>query len=110
MNTNKYPTNDMNARKAIIHVVNKGRLIEEEFGGLKQPVGQLLPQSAPFSNCELYPVWSYDPYKAELLNCPKTVVETEIIQNTTIVENTNSELSDGAIAGIAVGALFILLL
>ena len=87
MNTNKSPTDDINVRKAIIHAVNKGRFIEEEFGGLEQPVSQFLPKSAPYCNIDMNPKWSYDLEKAMLLNCPEG----------------RDDLSSGAIAGIAVG-------
>ncbi|KAL3927422.1 MAG: hypothetical protein SGBAC_013094 [Bacillariaceae sp.] len=99
MNTNKEPTNDINVRKAIIHAVNKGRFIEDEFGGLEQPVGQLLPFSAPYCDIGLTPKFEYDLDKAILLNCP--------VENVTI---ESGELGTGAIAGIAVGSLFLVAL
>lgn len=92
MNTNKAPTNDINMRKAIIHAVNKGRFIEDEFGGLEQPVYQVLPKSAPYSNIELSPKWGFDLTKAELLQCPAPINES------------SNKLSDGAIAGIAIAS------
>ena len=94
MNTNKAPTNDINVRKAIIHAVNKGRFIEEEFGGLEQPVDQLLPKSAPHCNIDLNPKWAYDPTKAELLNCP-----------TPTTGESSNKLSNGAIAGISIASI-----
>jgi ABC-type transport system substrate-binding protein len=98
LNTNKEPTNDINVRKAIIHAVNKGRFIEEEFGGLELPVDQVLPRSAPYCNVDLNPKWAYDPDKAVLLNCPLVVVEA----------GANSGLSSGGIAGVVIGCLAIL--
>ena len=89
MNTNKYPTSDIKVRQAIIHAVNKGRFIEDEFGGLEQPVGQVLPESAPYCDVDLSPKWSYDPEKALLLACPA-------------LSMGESALSAGGIAGIAV--------
>ena len=89
MNTNKPPTSDIKIRQAIIHAVNKGRFIENEFGGLEQPVGQVLPESAPYCDVDLSPKWSYDPDKAQLLACP-------------VVSKVENGLSTGGIAGIAV--------
>ncbi len=93
MNTNRAPTNDINVRKAIIHAIDKGRFIEDEFGGLEQPVYQALPKSAPYSNVDLNPKWAFDQTKAELLNCP-----------TPNIEGSN-KLSDGAVAGIAIASV-----
>lgn len=91
MNTNKEPTSNIRVRQAIIHAVDKARFIEEEFGGLEQPVGQVLPETAPYCNVDLSPKWSYDPVKAELLACPN-----------------KSGLSAGGIAGITIACLAIL--
>lgn len=93
LNTNKAPTSDITLRKAIIHAINKGKFIEEEFGGLERPVDQLLPRSAPYSDIDLNPKYGYDSDKAFLLNCP--------------VEVESTKLADGAIAGIAIGAVVI---
>ena len=70
MNTNKGGTSDIETRRALIHAVDKSRFIKEEFAGLEQPVTQLLPFSAPFSNVDLSPKWAFDFSKAKLLNCP----------------------------------------
>lgn len=70
MNTNAEGTTDITTREAIIHAVDKARFIKEEFAGLEQPVTQLLPYNAPFSNVDLNPKWAYDFDKAVLLNCP----------------------------------------
>ncbi|KAG7369619.1 nickel-binding periplasmic protein precursor [Nitzschia inconspicua] len=93
MNTNKEPTNDITVRQAIIHAVNKGRFIEEEFGGLEKPVDQVLPQTAPYCNVDLTPKWSFDPVKAELLACP-----------------VKSGLSSGGIAGVTIACVSIVAL
>lgn len=91
MNTNKYPTSDIKIRQAIIHAVNKERFIEEEFGGLEQPVGQVLPFTAPYCDVDLSPKWSYDIDKALLLACPVT-----------LTTGSQNGLSSGGIAGVAV--------
>jgi nickel transport system substrate-binding protein len=96
MNTNKHPTSDITVRRAIMHAVNKARFIEAEFGGLEQPVGQSLPESAPYCNVDLSPKWSYDFEKAQLLACP------------VVVSKSDSGLSTGGIAGIAVVCVVIL--
>jgi ABC-type transport system substrate-binding protein len=103
MNTNKPPTNDITIRKAIIHAVDKGRFIDKEFGGLEQPVGQVLPQTAPYCNVDLNPKWSYDPDKSELLACPAVLASTDAVA----ASGGGDSLSSGAIAGIAVGGMVI---
>ena len=70
MNTGRVPTNDIATRRAIIHAINKGKFIDEEFAGLEQPVAQLLPRSAPYCDVDLNPKWSYDIEKAMFINCP----------------------------------------
>ena len=92
MNTNRTPTDDIEVRKAIIHAVDKGRFLEAEFAGLEQPVTQLLPYSAPYSNVDLNPKWSYDLAKAQFINCPTS--------------SGDDGLSSGAIAGITISAAF----
>ncbi len=91
LNTNKAPTSDINVRKAIIHAVNKAEFINKEFAGLEQPVNELLPLSAPYSDVDLNPKWNFDLEKATLLNCGGNTSE--------------SGLSGGGIAGIAIGVI-----
>ena len=89
LNTGKYPTNDLKTRQAIIHAINKAYFVEEEFAGLEEPVNQLLPYSAPYSDVDLSPAWGFDLDKALLLQCPSS---------------DSSNLSTGSVAGIAVSA------
>ena len=103
MNTGRAPTNDIKTRQAIIHAVNKAIFIEKEFGGLELPIAELLPLSAPFSNVDLSPKWSYDLDKAKFLNCPPPSPEA------------SAPVSDAMIAGLTlagcvVAALVILVL
>lgn len=72
---------------------------------MEQPVGQVLPQTAPYCNVDLTPKWSYDPVKSELLACP--AVATVSASGATSQTNNNNGLSSGAIAGIAVGGVVI---
>ena len=55
LNTGRVPTNDIATRRAIIHAINKGKFIEDEFAGLEQPVAQLLPRSSPYCDVDLTP-------------------------------------------------------
>jgi len=103
MNTGRAPTNNIKTRQAIIHAVNKAVFIEKEFLGLEQPVSELLPLSAPFSNVDLSPKWSYDLEKAKLLNCPSSLTAAA------------TPASDGLVAGLVVAGcvvagLFILVI
>lgn len=98
MNTKRAPTNNATFRQAIIHAVDKGRFIEQEFFGVEQPVSQLLPQTAPYCDVDLNPKWAFDIDKATLLNCPKPS------------QPGDNSLSTGAIAGISVGGAFLVAL
>eukprot|EP00961_Rhodomonas_salina_P300497 3939836-Rhodomonas_salina.3 len=90
LNTNKGGTSDIKSRETIIHAIDKGRFIKEEFAGLEQPVTQLLPVNPPFCDVDLSPKWAYDFEKATLLNCPR---------------RGEAKLSGGAVAGIVVGGI-----
>ena len=96
LNTNRVPTNSLETRKAIIHAVNKAAFLNAEFADLEQPVSQLLPLSAPYCDVDLNPKWSYDFEKAFLLNCP--------------AKQEDESLSGGAIAGIAIGGIALVVL
>lgn len=102
VNTAKAPTDDINVRKAIMHAVNKAVFVADEFDGLEQPVSQLLPLSAPFSNVDLNPKWNYDLDKAKFLNCPPAPV--------TLASAENDGLDGGVVAGLAIGGFVLLAL
>lgn len=93
-NGNKAPTDDIAVRRAIIHAIDKAAFLEEEFGGLEQPVTQLLPLTAPYCNIDLSPKWGFDLEKAMSINCPPSI--------------PSNSLSAGAIAGIVVAVLFVI--
>jgi len=71
LNTAKAPTNDLQNRKAIIHAVDKKRIIAKELGGLAEAVQSLFPKDAPYSAADLTPIPAFDLEKAKLLNCPE---------------------------------------
>lgn len=93
MNTGKEPTNDYEFRTAVIHSVDKNAFIQKDFAGLERSVSSLLPRTAPYCDVDLNPKWNYDFEKASRINCPE-----------------GSKLSGGAIAGIAIGGLFLVAL
>ena len=70
LNTARAPTDDIQNRKAIVHAVDKKRIIEKELAGLAEPVQSLFPKDAPYSNADLTPVPAYDFEKARMINCP----------------------------------------
>lgn len=71
LNTAKAPTDDIQNRKAIVHGVDKKRIIDKELAGLAEAVQSLFPQSAPYSNFDLTPIPAYDFEKAKMINCPE---------------------------------------
>jgi len=74
INSGKEPTDDIALRKAIIHGVDKDKIIQKELAGLAEAVDRVFPRSAPYSDVQLTPRWDYDIEKATLLNCPPWTV------------------------------------
>ena len=70
MNTARTPTDALSVRKAIIHSIDKDRIIKKELGGLDEPAESLFPKDAPYSGAHLTPIPDYDYEKARMLNCP----------------------------------------
>lgn len=100
MNTNMAPTDDIDVRKAVIHAIDKAEFVEKEFAGLEKSVYQTMPDAAPYCDIDLNPKWNYDLEKATFLNCPLESSSS----------SSSSELSDGAIAGIAIGGIALVVL
>ena len=69
-NTAKYPTDDLQTRKVIIHAVDKASIVEEVTSGIDTPVDSLFPKDAPYCGADLTPKADYDLEKAVFLNCP----------------------------------------
>ena len=69
-NTAKYPTDDLQTRKVIIHAVDKASIVEEVTSGIDAPVDSLFPKDAPYCGADLTPKADYDFEKAVFLNCP----------------------------------------
>lgn len=69
LNSGKAPLNDINIRKTIMHAINKNKITEDNLGGLFEPVYNVFPRDAPFSDVDLNPKWDYDLETARFLNC-----------------------------------------
>lgn len=69
LNTGKAPLNDIQARKTVIHAIDKEAIIEKELGNVQRPVDTVFPMDTPYSGFELSPRWAYDFEKAMLLSC-----------------------------------------
>jgi len=80
INSGKKPTDDIEVRKAIIHGIDKAKIIKKELSGIGSAVDRLFPDTAPYSSVELTPRWDYDFQKAEMLNCPLKPVTKEVIK------------------------------
>lgn len=100
LNSLKPPLDDFRVRKAIIHAIDKKRLIEKELGGFLDPVDNLFPRAMPYCDVDLTPHWDYDLEKAMLLSC-----NLEGNQALTLVESDKS-LALGL--GIGLGLLCVL--
>lgn len=105
-NSNKAPTDDIIVRQAIIHSIDKNKFLEEEFAGLESPVTQLLPESAPYCNVDLWPKWGYDPEKAKLLNCPDdpVYINVETVTEIEKIKEIEKDLGPGGVAGVCIAA------
>ena len=111
MNPLKSPTDDVNVRRAIIHAINKNRFIQDEFGGLEQPVEQLFPLTAPYCDVDLTPKWTYDLQKAQLLQCPAVAeLGSGSLSEGSAVGGDDDSLSGGAIAGISIACAAVVVL
>merc|ERR1712194_215424 len=73
LNSGKYPTNDIQFRKVVMHAVNKEPMVQDLLMGLAKSVYQLFPLDTPYCDVDLTPHWDYDLEKATLLNCPAPV-------------------------------------
>ena len=90
LNTGYPPLDNFKVRKAIIHAIDKKRLVEKELGGLLDPVDNVFPKSMPYCDVSLTPHWDYDLEKAILLSCDEG-------------ENVASASSSGVDKNVAVG-------
>ena len=82
---------DLNVRKAIVHAVNKGQIIDEELGGIEQPIYQLFPEAAPYCDVYLTPKFDYDFEKAYgLQNCPDDSCEADCEDDESWFKNGSS--------------------
>ena len=70
LNGNLAPTNDLELRKAIIHGVDKGAIINRELFGFAEAEDSLFPRNAPYCDINLTPRADYDIQKATQINCP----------------------------------------
>ena len=61
---------DIDTRKAVVHAVNKGPIVDSELGGIEEPASQLFSENAPYCDIDLTPKFDYDIEKAYMLNCP----------------------------------------
>jgi len=93
INSGKAPTDDIELRKAIIHGIDKARIINKELNGIGEAVDRLFPKSAPYSSVELTPRWDYDPQKAQLLNCPVATAPAA----------DDSDVDTGLVLGLGLG-------
>jgi len=97
LNTGTSPLDDINTRKAVIHAINKKRLIEKELGGILDPVDNVFPRSMPYCDVDLTPHWDYDIEKAILLSCN----QDENFAVSSSSSNANQNIAIGVVVGLA---------
>jgi len=107
INTGTPPLNDIRVRKAIIHAINKKRLIERELGGFLDPVDNVFGRDMPYCNVDLTPHWDYDLEKAMLLSCDILDPNTE---TTTIMVEADPDNSLAIGLGVGLGLATVLAL
>jgi len=66
INSNKFPTNDLNVRKAILHAVNKAALVKHIFLDIEKQAETLFSQDKPYCNIGLKP-YGFDTTKTAAL-------------------------------------------
>ena len=60
LNTNRFPTNEIAVRKAILHAVDKKALVDHIFLGVEEKADAIFAPSMPYCNLDL-PPFAYDP-------------------------------------------------
>ena len=55
---------DIDTRKAVVHAVNKGPIVDSELGGIEEPASQLFSENAPYCDIDRTPKFNYDLEKA----------------------------------------------
>lgn len=66
MNTNRFPTSDINVRKAVLHAVNKAALVKHIFLGVEKQADALFSPDKPYCNLGLK-TYAFDAAGAEAL-------------------------------------------
>ncbi len=109
LNSQTPPLNDFRVRKAIIHAIDKKRMIDKELGGFLTPVDNLFPRSMPYCDVDLTPHWDYDLEKSMLLSCNlETSGATTMAQdNTALAVGLGVGLGTLAAVSIVVALFFV---
>ncbi len=67
INSNASITSSLSVRRAIVALIDRGKLVSGPLGGLERTATTVFPVDLPFCNVPLTPVPAYDPEKAALL-------------------------------------------
>lgn len=79
VNSLKAPTNDINVRKAIAAALDRRKLIDDNLGGLYQPVENIFPRDSPFGDVDINPPYEYDLDLAkELAQCEEETADEPV--------------------------------
>jgi len=109
LNSQTPPLNDFRVRKAIIHAIDKKRMIDKELGGFLTPVDNLFPRSMPYCDVDLTPHWDYDLEKSMLLSCNLETTSSSSMgqDNTALAVGLGVGLGTLAAVSIVVALFFV---
>ena len=94
VNSLKAPTDDINVRKAIVAALDRRKLIDDNLGGLYQPVENIFPRDSPFGDVDINPPYEYDLDLAkELVKCADEPVD--VAEDTTGEKETMEQDDHG---------------
>ena len=107
LNSQRLPLNDFRVRKAIIHAIDKKRMIDKELGGFLTPVDNLFPRSMPYCDVDLTPHWDYDLEKSILLSCNLETSDNTVVETNAMTLGLSIGLGLVAVIAVIVAVVFV---
>ena len=107
LNSQRPPLDDFRVRKAIIHAIDKKRMIDKELGGFLTPVDNLFPRSMPYCDVDLTPHWDYDLEKSILLSCNLETSDNTVVETNALTLGLSIGLGLVAVIAVIVAVVFV---